>query len=72
MTAHLSIAQIELIDTYDRGQMSDADFTAAALEAGMSHLQIARAIREAHQADAIAEEDAAEARAMNGQFGAGA
>jgi len=72
MTGHLSPAQVELIDIYDAGEMTDIAFTAAALEAGISQARIDGAIRERLVADRIAAEEHREERLAGSQFGMGA
>lgn len=72
MSSHLSPHQLEILNEYDLGEWSDEDFTALALEAGLSHARIQLAIKEKRQADAIEAEDRIELAAANGQFGMGA
>lgn len=71
MSSHLSPSQVELLDEYDRGEWSDEDFTALALEAGFSHQRIDSAIKEHRLAEAAAAEDIREFRQANAHFSIG-
>lgn len=72
MTSHLTPAQVELIDQFEACEFGDVEFTEMALEAGLSIARIERALRDRRTIESIEAEDEAEARAANGQFGAGA
>lgn len=51
MSRHLSPAQVELLDQFDRRQFSDDEFRALAVEAGLSHARIEQAVKDLRDAE---------------------